>query len=781
MLRNYLKTAWRNLQRSRMYSFINIAGLATGLACAILITLWIKDELSYDQFHTNGSQLYRVMAITNWGELNATATVPSNLNLALKKDIPQIKYVATVSDDHILLTVGNNSFKEKGYYATSDMLRMFSFDLLHGNINTALDAPDKIVITQKLAEKYFGNENPIGKIIKINTAEPFVVTGVVKNIPANSSLQFDWLIPFEYFRKKNEWLDKWGSYSTYMYAMLTPGTSLEKINSRLKHFLTEEKKEETEDEIFLQPFTEVYLHGNFKNAKPDGGRIEYVRLFSIIAIFVLVIACINFMNLTTARSIKRAKEVGIRKVIGAERKAIIAQFLGEALLLTLLSVLLALIIAELSLPAFNELTGKTIRISFLDPSFLVTMAIITLITGLISGSYPAFYLSGFRPVHVLKSAINKSGSKHILRKVLVVFQFSLSTILIISTIIVNKQVEYIKNKNIGFNKENLLSMAIEGDTYNHLDAVMQDLSTMPGIISTTAISDYPIDIQGTSADLSWPEKAPNQVVTISATWVGYDYLKTLGVPLTAGRDFARDRSDSNSYIVNESAVRMMNLKNPVGQQIKFWVGAGPIIGVMKDFHIQSLHKAITPLILCLQPKNAAGILVRTQPGKTQQAIASLKSVYEKYNKSYPFEYHFIDELYEKNYKSEIMVSGLTNAFAVMAIFISSLGLFGLATFTAEQRTKEVGIRKVLGASVGDIARLLSKDFMRFVLLAILIAIPLSWWAMSYWLQDFAYRVAMSWWIFLMAGLAAVIIALLTVSFQAIKAAIANPVKSLKTE
>jgi len=346
---------------------------------------------------------------------------------------------------------------------------------------------------------------------------------------------------------------------------------------------------------------------------------------------------------------------------------------------------------------------------------------------------------------------------------------------------VYKQVEYIKNKNIGFDKENLLSMVLEGDTYAHLDAFQDELSKMPGIISTTTVADYPIDIEGSSADLNWSGKAPNQAVTISATWIGYDYLKTLGVQLAAGRDFARDRPDSNSYIVNESAVRMMNLKNPIGEQVGFWNGKGPIIGVAKDFHIQSLHKTITPLILCLQPKNAAGILARTQPGKTQQAIASLKKVYEKYNKTYPFEYHFIDELYERNYKSEMMVSGFVNVFAIMAIFISCLGLFGLATFTTEQRAKEVGIRKVLGASVVDIAGLLSKDFIKLVLLAILIAIPLAWWAMNNWLQDFAYRTNISLWIFLLSALLAIMIAALTISFQAIKSALANPAKSLRTE
>jgi putative ABC transport system permease protein len=779
---NYFKIAWRNLRNNKVYSFINIAGLALGLACTILIALWIQNERSYDQFHANGPLLTRVMANLNWGTETTIPDVPANLNAALKKDIPEAKYVATLSEGNLLLNVANTRYKEKGYYATGDFLRMFSFPLLKGDISSALNPLNGIVITQKLAKKYFGEQDPVGKMIKIDNTDPFMVTAVLQNIPTNSSLQFDWLIPFEYFRKKNDWLDKWGSYSTDMYLMLTPGASLDRVNAKLDHFLQKEQNDfSSKDEIFLQPFQNVYLHGNYTAGKPAGGRIEYVRLFSIIAVFVLLIACINFMNLSTARSSKRAKEVGIRKVIGAERRFIILQFLGESLLLTLFSVVLALVIVALTLPVFSTIMGKKLSLNIADPAFIAGAMLITVVTSLVSGSYPAFFLSSFRPVQVLKSAIIKTGSANLFRKGLVVFQFALSILLIVGTLIISQQIGYIRNKNIGMDKEHLLTLTAEGGLLEHLDAFQNELSQSPGIDGVTVMGQNPIEISGNSADLDWSAKPPKQVVSISATSVGYDFLKTLGVPLVEGRDFSRTRPDSNSYIINESAARLMNMKNPVGQTVSFWSGKGPIIGVVKDFHLHSLHEAITPLILNLQPKNVSLFMVRTEKGKTQEAIASLQSMVRKYNPAYPFEYHFLDELYEQTYKSEMIVGDLVRIFAGMAIFISCLGLFGLATFTAEQRTKEIGIRKVLGASVSGIAALLSKEFLRLVFIALIIASPIAWWAANNWLSSFAYRISIGWQVFAIAGLAAILIALITVSSRAIRAAVSNPVKSLRTE
>jgi predicted permease len=780
MFRNYFKTAWRNLIKNKIYSFINITGLALGLTCTILIGLWVNDEMKVDQFHANGPQLYRVMANLFWGDETTGDNIPAPLNEAMKKDIPGIQNVATVTQDEILFFPGEKAHKEKGYYVTEDFLKMFSFPLINGNIHSALSSPKNIVITEKLAEKYFGNQDPMGKTIQVNSTDVFQVSGVLKDAPLNSSFQFGWLIPFDVFVQKNQWAKTWGNYSFQMYVMLDPHTSMTDVNEKLKHILNKYNKG-SKDEFFLQSFGDKYLYANYKAGKQEGGRIVYVRLFSVIAIFVLLIACINFMNLTTARSVKRAKEVGIRKVVGAERKMIITQFFGEALLLTVCAVFLALVVVELLLPSFNQLTGKQLHLDFAQPGFLVAVLIVTIVTGLISGSYPALFLSSFRPVVVLKSAAVKASGANLLRKALVVIQFCLSIILIIGTIIIYNQIQYIRNKNLGLDKENLILMAAEGNVYTHLNTFEDELSRSPGIANVTTAGDIPIDINGTSADLNWPGKKPKEVVSVSATWVGYNFLKTMDIPLVAGRDFSKTMADSSNYIVNESAVKLMNLKNPIGQQVEFWNGKGSIVGVVKDFHLHSLHDPITPLVLCLQPQNSYILFVRTEKGKTREAIASLQHLQHHYDASFPFEYHFMDEMYEQRYNSEMMIGKLINVFAIMAILISCLGLFGLATYTAEQRIKEIGIRKVLGASVSNLTALLTRDILKLVLIATLFAFPIAWIGMNKWLDNFAYRTNISWWVFVVAALLAAFIALITVSYQAIRAALTNPVKNLRTE
>ena len=525
----------------------------------------------------------------------------------------------------------------------------------------------------------------------------------------------------------------------------------------------------------------MYLFGDFKSGKQNGGRIQYVRLFSVIACFVLVIACINFMNLTTARYTRRIKEVGIRKVNGAGRKALITQFLGEAVLLTLIAVLIGLVMAEILLPSFNTLTSKTLEIDYRNPLFMSALISVTLLTGFVSGSYPALFLSSFKPVNILRSSVLRASGANTLRKSLVVFQFALAILLIIGTIVVYEQIQFIKNKNIGLDKENLIIMNLNGDVYKHLDSFQEQLIQSDGIMSVTSTGDNPIEIDGSSGDLNWPGKAPDQGVSISATWVGYDYIKTIGVPLLAGRDFSKTMADSASYIVNESAVRLMNLKDPVGAKVSFWNGEGRIIGVVKDFHLHSLHEPITPLILTLQPLNSSLVLIRTEAGKAPDAIASLKKIYRQFNSAFPLEYTFMDETYAKRYKSEMIIGKLVNVFALIAILISCLGLFGLATFTAEQRTKEIGVRKVLGASLMGIITLLSKDYLKLVIIAFLIICPIAYYVVDEWLQQFAYHISISWWFFIVTGILSFMIALITISVQTIRAASANPTDSLRSE
>jgi predicted permease len=632
-----------------------------------------------------------------------------------------------------------------------------------------------------MAKKYFGDQEALGKMIRINNDQEVQVTGVLQNIPQHSSLQFSWLMPYEVYAKDKQWLQGWGMLSIRTYVQLHANTSQEQAEAKIKKLLQKNDPDPTKSELFLHPYQDVYLYSNFNNGKQDGGRIDYVRLFAIVAVFILFIACINFMNLSTARSARRSKEVGIRKVVGARRSLLISQFMGEAILLTVLSLLFALAIVVLLLPLFNSLTGKTIVIPFSEPVFILALVALAVLTGLIAGSYPALFLSAMQPIKVLKGAIKQGFASILLRKGLVIFQFALSTLLITATLAVYYQIEYIQNKNLGFDREHVISMSIEGDLWKNMYAFKQELLQLPGIKTVTRTGANPLEINASSADITWPGKLPTQTISVSATFVDYDYLSTLNIPLKAGRDFSPQFADSSSYIINETAARLMGMDDPIGQDIEFWIGKGKIVGVLKDFHTQSLHKPIEPYVLMLAPGNTWMMLIKTEPGKTAQALSSLEKLSRKYNPGYPFEYHFLDETFEKQYKSETLIGQLAGYFGCLAIFISCLGLFGLATFTAEQRTKEIGIRKVLGASVGNITLLLSTDFLKLVAIAFIIASPIAWYAMSKWLENFAFHIDLGVELFLLAGVAALLIALGTVSFQSVKAALSNPVKSLRSE
>jgi ABC-type antimicrobial peptide transport system permease subunit len=532
---------------------------------------------------------------------------------------------------------------------------------------------------------------------------------------------------------------------------------------------------------FLFPYQDYYLHSKFTNGKPDGGRIEYVRLFTIVAIFLMVIACINFMNLATARSAKRAKEVGIRKVVGAERSYLVGQFVGEAVLMALMSIVIAVLLTQLLLPAFNTLTEKHIAIQYGNPVYWLTLLGLALLTGVVAGSYPALFLSSLQPVKVLKGSLRFKAGAVFLRQGLVVFQFALSLLLIIGTLIAGRQVDFIRTKNLGLDRENVVYMSLEGDLPKRFESFRAELLRSPGIQSVSSSGNDPMAIGNSTIGVEWKGKAENDKTLFTQMTVSYDFLKTMKIKLLNGREFSKSIvTDSTNYIVNEEAARRMGMKEPVGQDLKFWGKSGKIVGLIKNFHLNSLRVAIEPLILRLDSTNYT-LLVRTYPGQTERALKSMERLAKQFNPAYPFAYRFADESFREQYKSETLVGKLANYFAVIAIFIACLGLFGLAMFTAEQRTKEIGVRKVLGASVPSIVALLSKDFLKLVLIAIIIASPLAWWAMHNWLSDFAYRVDIEWWVFALAGLVAVAIAQLTVSFQSIKAALMDPVKSLRSE
>ena len=790
MLKNYLKTAFRNLWKNKAFSLINIMGLALGLTCSLLIMLWVNDEYNVDAFHKNGSQLYSVYEKQyRDGQVDAFHGTPGILADELKRVMPEVQYATNYAWNELSTFEANNKIiKENGNHAGQDFFKMFSYRLLEGNAITALQNPSDIAISKKMAEEFFGSSaEAIGKVIRYQNDKDLKITAVFDNVPQNSTTQFDYILNWQSFLERNSWAKNWTNNGPPCYIMLRAGTDATAFEKKITRFLDNYNKEQTPHSYIrlgVERYGDVYLHSNFdKNGNISGGRIQYVNLFSIVAIFILLIACINFMNLTTARSIKRAKEIGVRKVVGAIRFALIKQFIGEALLIVCIAIIISLLLAAIVLPGFNQLTGKQMTLPVNDAGFWISIGVLLLLTGFISGSYPALYLSSFKPVRVLKGSMKFSSSALWFRKGLVVFQFILSIILIIGTIVVSKQVSYIQTINLGYDRENLLYIPIEGELITKYELFKNELLKMPGIKDISSITDNPTEIQNGTGGVQWVGKDPNSDIEFTQSAVGYDFIKTMHLQLTQGRDFSKDfATDSVGYLINESASKIIGYKNPVGKPLTFWQKPGTIIGVLKDFHFNSLHEPIRPLVLRLGENIGWGqALVRTQPGKTKEALASIEKICKELNPKFPFTYIFSDEEYSKLYKSEQVINQLANYFAFLGIFISCLGLFGLVIFTAEQRTKEFGIRKVLGATPAALFTLLSKEFLFLVLIAMIIASPLAWMAMNNWLQGFAYKIGISWWMFVIAGAVAILIALITVSFQAIKAALANPVKSLRTE
>ncbi|NID09659.1 ABC transporter permease [Fibrivirga algicola] len=785
MFRNYLKIAWRNIAKSKTFSFINVLGLALGMTCSLLILLWVKDERSINKFHENGPRLYQVFENQKWtgNEVSTTSATPGPLAPALKAEIPEVdKTVKITWEEEHLLAVGSTAYKEKGRYASADLFQIFTFPLSHGNPKTAITGATSIVISEKAALKLFGKTDVLGRIIKFDNKENRQITGVMRDIPETSTLKFDFVLPLGPYETKNEWLNKWDNNGIRTFAQLHPTASLDRVNAKILNMVEQHKKEVTTITTFLFPFEDTYLYSKFTNGQRDGGRVEYVRLFTIVAIFILIIACINFMNLATARSAKRAKEVGIRKVVGAERMYLIGQFVGEAVLTAGMALVFAVVLVQLLLPAFNRLTEKQIAIQYSNPFYWLTLLGLALVTGIVSGSYPALFLSSLQPVRILKGTLRFNAGAILFRQGLVVFQFALSLLLIIGTLIAGRQVDFIRTKNLGLDRENVVYMALEGDLPKRYESFKQELLQSPGIQDVSASGSDPMDIGNSTIGVEWTGKDPADKTLFTQMPVGYDFLNTMKVKLLDGRDFSKSNvTDTTNYLVNEEAARRMGMKNPVGQYLKFWQKPGKIIGLVKNFHLNSLRVAIEPLILRLDTTYSSTLLVRTRAGQTEKALASMRQLAKKYNPAYPFDYQFADDSFEKQYKSETLIGKLANYFAILAIFIACLGLFGLAMFTAEQRTKEIGVRKVLGASVPNIVALLSKDFLRLVLIAILLASPIAWYAMSQWLLDFKYRINIEWWVFALAGTLAIAIALLTVSFQSIKAALTDPVKSLRSE
>lgn len=789
MFRHYIKTAIRNTWKNKAFSFLNIFGLALGITCSILITLWVKDEYNIDAFHNRNTSIYNLYE-REYADNKVTADYETPVPLweEIKKTIPEIQY-ATFSDwnDNYTFRVGDKITKEKGGYASEDFFRIFSFPFLQGDPATALTAPNSIAISKKVATTLFGSPHAaIGHAIRCNDKTNLTVSAVFDNIPAGSSLQFDYMANAHTFYEEFPWMNKWLNSGPLTTILLKPGADPGQVQEKIKNILNHLAENQAPGhrvEFGMQRFDQRYLHGNFKNGSISGGRIEYVHLFTIVAIFILIIACINFMNLATARSIKRAKEIGVRKVIGASRPALIGQFLGESILLSFAAVGLATLLVNDLLPLFNSITTKQIVLPTTQPTFWAQLIALALLIGTLSGIYPAFYLSSFNPAKVLKGAVKFGTGATIFRKSLVVVQFTLSILLIIGTLIISRQVHYIQTKNIGYNRDNLLYIPLEGTLTSQYQRFKNEAIKMPGISQVSRIGSAPNNIDNQSIAIEWPGKSPDNKPAFSHSSIGYDFIKTMKAQLTLGRDFSPTfASDSLNYILNEAAVQKIGYKNPIGSSLTFWGRKGTVIGVIKNFHFASLHDEINPLVLRLtEADNSGYILVRTTAGQTSQAIATLRLLNKQLNPAFPFNYQFADEEYYKKYKSEEVTGKLSNYFAFLAIFISCLGLLGLAMFTAEQRTKEIGIRKILGASVAQLFTLLSREFLALVLIALLIATPAAWWAMTGWLQNYAYHTSIPIWIFAVAGSLALLIALATISFQALKVSLASPIKSLKKE
>jgi putative ABC transport system permease protein len=785
VIKNFIKIAWRNIKKHKGYSSINITGLAMGMACCILISIWVLDELSYDRFHEQSQSLYRVEENQDYSGRNYHVNVtPYPLAPALKEEIPDIQDATRyIYAGGRLLRYEEKAFFESNIRAVDpSFLSMFAFPLLQGDKETALNSPRSLLLTEEMAEKYFGQNVPIGQIISINNSFEFTVTGVLKNIPHNSILQFDFLIPYEFLNSTGETNDSFGSNSIQTFAKLQENTTEEQVNEKIFGFINT-KVPQTGTTLELMPFTRIHLHAYFGWTK-EAGAIRYVYIFSIIALFVLLIACINFMNLSTARSAGRAKEVGLRKVVGALKRNLIRQFYGESIVYALIALFFAVVIVTALLPAFSRLASRELSWGVGGTGVLLLgLLAITLFTGIVAGSYPALFLSTFQPVKVLRGSQKSGAASKTFRRTLVVVQFSLSIMLIIGTSIIYKQLNYMKHRDLGWDKEQLLFIVLRGDIGASYETLKTELKKDSSILGVTASSHLPTNIGSNAGGADWDGKDPELSVLIGISTVDFDYIETLKIDMAEGRSFAKEfpADRKTSFIVNEEVAKLMGKESVVGERFQFQGIDGTIVGVMKNFHFQSVRSTIEPLAIVIDPDYYQVMLIRLAPGDVSASMKSIEATWNRIVPNYPFEFSFMDERVDSMYRSEERIGTLLKYFAGLAVFIACLGLFGLASFTAEQRTKEIGIRKVLGASAPKIMLLLCKESFFLVILANIMAIPAAYFLMRDWLQSYAYRTSLNAHLFLSAMVLALIIAMISVSFQAIRAALADPADSLRYE
>lgn len=783
MFKNYLKIAFRNLSRQKVFSAINIIGLAIGLACGILLSLWIFDEISFDKFHENGKNIYRVLENQSYSSQNMqVAVTPAPMAEAMKDDFPEIERATRYNTGFVqTIEVGDEKFEEKtGAFADVDFFEMFSFPIIKGSQDPLSDK-NSIVLSESIATKLFGDKEAVGNSVSLYGLD-LQVTAVMRDVPRNSHLSFSYILPFQILVDRNPDLDNWGSNSIYSYVQLVDGVSCEEMTEKVKMYI-KESREGSSTELYLQPITKTYLHSVGLVADYAGmGDFRYIILFSIIAVFIIIISSVNFISLSTARYTKRSKEVGLRKVVGSHRSQLIWQFLGESMLLLIISLGAALVLVELCLPAFNNISAKELSLLYLlNPEMLVGLIVFVIVLGFLTGSYPAFMLSSFKPVNALKGSQITNSKGAVFRKVMVVTQWTLSIILIISTLMISKQLQFMKNKKMGFDKEQIVYTYIRG--MGEIDAIKEELLKHPGVENVSAASKLPNRIVSSASGNVWEGKNDEETFLVHYNIVDYDFIETFKIEIAEGRSFSQEFSDEENFgvLLNEEAIKQMGLEDPIGKEYSFSGNKGEIVGVMKDFHFKSLHKPIEPMLFIVFKDYVDYLVVRIGADDSENTIAYLEQTMAKFDPENNHEFRFFDERYNAMYHSEQQMEIILKIFTGLAIFIACLGLFGLSTFMTQQRTKEIGIRKVLGANVPNIVIILSKEFTKWVIIANLIACPVAYFILDSLLQNFAYRISIGYQVFGITIVLSILIAIVTVSFQTIKAANKNPVNALNYE
>jgi putative ABC transport system permease protein len=789
MLKNYLVVALRSLLKNGFYSFINIAGLSVGIACSILILLWVADETSFDKFHPKANRLYQVWVNSHYdGRINSWRSVPLPTHEAMKPADANIVHAAVADwgGDHLLATADDKRMNKRGFNVSEEFLEMFQFPLIQGNAEQVLDDASSIVITESTAKALFGEEDAMNKVIRVDNQFDLKVSGILRDIPANSSFQFDFLLPYKHWRSRSEWVRRnetnWGNYSFQVFVELNDAKNKESVGNSIRDILTKQgESKEMKREYFLYPLLRWRLYSGFENGVEVGGMSDYVQLFTIIAVFIIVIACINFMNLATARSERRAREVGIRKSVGSRRHELIFQFMGESMMIALISFVIAVLVAQLLLPSYNTLVDKQLFIDYASPTFWLFSIGLIFVTGFIAGSYPAFYLSAFQPVKVLKGKPNIGKGASLPRKILVTLQFGFSIFLIISMFVIYNQIQLAKGRDIGYSQENLITVPLNKDYHDNLKSLKIELLESGAVESLVRANSAITDINSNNF-VGWPGKPEDLKVIFTTIVTDYDWAKTMGVKMIAGRDFSEDfKSDSMAIVVNKAAIKIMGLEDPIGTELDLWGKKRKLIGVYDDVLMGSPYEEVKPMFAVLDDWWGSVTIRLKKTNDLQASLKTVETIFKKYGPAYPFDYTFVDVEFQKKFTTINLTSSLASLFAVLAIVITGLGLFGLAAFTAEQRTKEIGIRKVLGASVTSVVNLIAKDFSFLVILAFVLCAPLSWWAMNSYLERYTIRTEIAWWIFPLTGAIALVFALVIVSTQAFKAARSNPVDALRNE